>query len=117
MRVDQRFMLTLDEFSITDDKGNIFIQQISLNKKLEDILATWTHISVQACVENLDNIFHLKDHPRITNDTLIKTKQYQNDSTLAIGMNTSTLITESLRESTARIDCENQLHESTARIN
>ena len=59
-RSDHKFELHLDEVYISDDKGNVFIQQIKLNKKFSDLLATWNHISVQASVESLDYLYELK---------------------------------------------------------
>ena len=60
---DQKFELTSDEVYISDDKcskSNVFIQQVKLNKKLNNLLTTWNHISVQASVESLDYLYELK---------------------------------------------------------
>ena len=55
-RVLPRFNILL--FSCS--KSNVFIQQIKLNKKLNNLLTTWNHISVQASVESLDYLYELK---------------------------------------------------------
>ena len=61
-KTDNKSEMTTDEIYISDDKGTVFIQQFKLNQRNTDgILATYSHISIQSCVDSMDCICELRE--------------------------------------------------------
>ena len=60
-KTDNKSEFTTDEIGITDDKGTVFIQQFKLNRRIDGILATYSHISIQSCVDSMDGIGELRE--------------------------------------------------------
>ena len=83
-KVENKSEITTDEIAISDDKGNVFIQQFKLNRRFDGVLTTWSHISVQSSVESLDciNIVRLKYLDIYQG--IYKRRTYIEDTTLAI---------------------------------
>lgn len=92
VKSEQKSDFKTDEIAISDDKGNVFIQQFKLNQSSKDgILATWSHISVQSCVESLDsiNLVRMK-YLDIYQQGSFK-RRYMEDTTLTIEISGGTI--------------------------
>ena len=83
-KVENKSEVTTDEIAISDDKGNVFIQQFKLNRRLDGVLATWSHISVQSSVESLDSINIVRLKYLDIYQGIYKRRTYIEDTTLSI---------------------------------
>ena len=73
-----------DEIGVSDDKGDIFLQQLKINRRADEILTTWNHISVQSCVESLDNLHIVRLKYFDALQGAIKRRSYIEDTNLAV---------------------------------
>ena len=60
-KIENKSEITTDEIGISDDKGTVFIQSFKLNRRTEAILATYSHISIQSCVDSMDLIGEVRE--------------------------------------------------------
>ena len=74
-----------------NDKGNVFIQQFKLNRRLDGVLTTWSHISIQSSTESLDMINIVRLKYLDIYQGIYKQRTYIEDTTLSIEISGGTM--------------------------
>ena len=90
-KVENKSEITTDEIAISDDKGNVFIQQFKLNRRLDGVLTTWSHISIQSSTESLDMINIVRLKYLDIYQGIYKQRTYIEDTTLSIEISGGTM--------------------------
>ena len=83
-KIENKSEITTDEIGISDDKGTVFIQAFKLNRRTEAILATYSHISIQSCVDSMDLIGEVRER-MLDIYQPYKRRTFVEDTNLAIG--------------------------------